>query len=75
MCQSAEKPIMLRIQSQKKLRKENWKIIRKAKQLSTYRGLEGERGYSWGEKANILECSFENSTKFLTNRDGSIKRL
>ena len=78
MCPSPERPIILKIQSQKKLRKGNWESIyrmRKAKQLSTHEGSEGGGGHSWGEKANVLGCSFKKSTKFLTDEDGSIKGL
>ena len=78
MCPGPEKPIILRIQSQKKLRKGNWESIyrvsiyriRKAEQLSIHGGSEGGGGRSWGGKANALECSFKKSTKSLTNGDG-----
>ena len=78
ICPSLGRPIILKIQSQKKLRKENWESIyriRKAKQLSTHGGSEKEGGYSWGKKANTLGYSFKKSTKSLTNRDRSIKGL
>jgi len=71
---SLEEPTILRIQCQKK----NWKSIykiRKTKQLSTHRDSDGGGGHSWGEKANALGCSFKKSTKSLTDRDGSVKRL
>ena len=78
MCPSPERPIILKIQSQKKLRKGNWESIyriRKAKHLSTHGGSERGGGRSWGEKANALGYSFKKSTKSLTNGDGSIKGL
>ena len=31
--------------------------------MSTYRGSEGEGDHYWGEKTNILGCSFKKSTK------------
>ena len=78
MCPSPEWPIILKIQSQKKLRKENWESIcriRKAEHLSTHEGSEGEGGHCWGEKANAPGCSFKKSTKSLTDGDGSVNGL
>ena len=75
---STNRLIILRIQSQRQQRDETVKTIcknRKANYLSTYRDSEGERDCSWEEKTKTLRFSFKKSTKFLINRDKSIKRL
>jgi len=78
MPKSTNRPIILRIQSQRQQRDETVKTIcknRKANYLSTYRDSEEERDCSWEEKTKTLRFFFKKSTKFLINRDKSIKRL
>ena len=56
----------------------DWEAIyrnRKANWLSTHRGLEGFRGYSWEKKTKALGYSFKKSTKFSIDSNKSIKRL
>jgi len=48
---------------------------RKANYLSIHRGLKRKKDHSWKEKAKALEYSLKKSTKFLINRDRSIKGL
>jgi len=65
---------MPKIQSQEKLREiklRNYLQKQKRETKKTHGGSGGKQ--SWRTKVNVLECSFRNLTKSLTNSNGSVK--